>query len=671
MKILDPATAVNRAKAIAPLAKAELVCAAILATALISATVWFFLLHVSLSATMLEYVYKFVPGLTDGGLPATFDFNALGDPRPRPLTTLLTYVNLVLRRVLFSFGPIHPSLGINWILFPVCIYLVHRVVLSLTTDRRGALIAAIVFAASPAMLDTLTNYYIPGKPLAMLMMLLAVFGSCIVFPAPATMTASRPIVGCTLLFVAGLLGLLSDETAVFIYACIPVLFGDRLFDRNVRASVKILFLGSLALSLLAFVVVAVFVVPAVNVALGQASIDLYTVIVRGVYDSTFLTSTKPVETLIPASKPLAALITHVSPGSLLETILSVHFVPHRLVERIWTSGDALPHFYAWRWSDQIGFYAFIAIALVVAARVRRDKERWHLLFRLALAFLVFVLIESVLILRLSSWLAETNYYAAYASLFVALMISISISDIGFRYWRAATWVLAAYCTGVQFVNYYETVQRHPSLGTPRLSWSQLRETYDQVARGDFAGVAAKHPFPSQLFSYGFEQAVALEHAAGRRADLLPMKDASSSIIRFVPFSTIMDPSVPGMPQYQGAESSLSVEFKAQKGSTLGSLFGQTIRGSSGEWQFICHFGPTGELHERAWRQGLMRLWSRRGSAVVTQDQLCLAFPESPHQCIGRVYERAGVKYAFSDDGTPVMTFTDLPDQIQLPLDLKD
>src|SRR5260370_30179705 len=70
VKMFSPAVVIR------PLARAELICAAILASALAMAVVWCFLLHVSLSATMLEYVFKFLPGLTDGGASATLDFDA-------------------------------------------------------------------------------------------------------------------------------------------------------------------------------------------------------------------------------------------------------------------------------------------------------------------------------------------------------------------------------------------------------------------------------------------------------------------------------------------------------------------------------------------------------------------------------------------------------------------
>jgi hypothetical protein len=234
---------------------------------------------------------------------------------------------------------------------------------------------------------------------------------------------------------------------------------------------------------------------------------------------------------------------------------------------------------------------------------------------------------------------------------------------------AATWALVAYFAAVQFVNYYETARRHPSIGNPRLSWSQLRETYDEVARGNFAAVAAKHPFQSQLFSYGFEQAATLEHAAGRWVGLLPTKDLDSSLIHFIPFTTIMDPGVPGLKKFEVTEGSLSRESKAERGSAL-ALAGQIIRGSLGEWQFIRHLTRNGEIRERAWRQGLMRVWSRRGSAMVTPEGLCLMFPGAAQQCIARVYKSSGFDFTFSDDGTPVMTFMRLFDDSWLPLDLR-
>src|SRR5262249_1514634 len=80
---------------------------------------------------------------------------------------------------------------------------------------------------------------------------------------------------------------------------------------------KWLFAAALTGSFLLFVIVGFVVVPAVNLALGQAPIDLGTTITHGVYEAMFLMS----------SKPVGSLIGSVSPGSLLETILSPHTLP--------------------------------------------------------------------------------------------------------------------------------------------------------------------------------------------------------------------------------------------------------------------------------------------------------------------------------------------------------
>ena len=68
-------------------------------------------------------------------------------------------------------------------IYPVCVILMHRVALLLTVDSRAALVAAILYAASPAMLDLFADYYVPAKALASLMMLLAMYGACLIFPA--------------------------------------------------------------------------------------------------------------------------------------------------------------------------------------------------------------------------------------------------------------------------------------------------------------------------------------------------------------------------------------------------------------------------------------------------------------------------------------------------------
>jgi hypothetical protein len=648
----------------APLHLLERITAGCLAAVIAGAIVWLFLLQVSSTGTFLEYVFKFVPAMTDGGPASIFDGNAIGDPRPRLLTTFFTYVNIALRRVLLLHGPIHPAIGIAWLIYPICIILMHRVALRLTVDSRAALVAAILYAASPAMLDLFADYYVPAKALASLMMLLAIYGACLIFPAPDSPGFPRPMLGSAILFSAGLFGLLSDETAVFIYACIPLLFANRLLEKKIAASRKWLFTMSLAGSLLIFVIVGFIAVPAINLALGQAPIDLWTTITRGVYEAMFLMS----------SKPVGNLIGSISPGSLLETILSAHTVPHRHVQHVWTSGWPLPHFFQWPWTDQLGLYFFTVIVIFLILNIRFDRTRRGLVGRLLLAFLVFVVLESILILRLSPWIVEVNYYAAFSSLFFALIMAVLIAGLGRSRWTWSVWLLTAYLGAVGFANYWETAQRHPSIRSSRLSWTQLREVHQKVTAGDFTKVAKEHPFPSPLFFYAFEHAAALEHTAGRRVDLQPMRDLHDTIFRFVDLGKMQDPSTVTSDVAQYDENMLRSAPGVKTESSLAlaaRLAGRTIRGVAGDWNFIRHYSRSGEVHERVWRQGVMRLWSRRGLSFELGDKLCVDFPSYPRQCIARVYELGEVTYTFSHNGTLMAAFRWVPADVRLPPDLRD
>jgi hypothetical protein len=646
----------------APLHQFERVTASCFAAVIVVAILWLFLLQVSSTGTFLEYVFKFVPAMTDGGLTSIFDGNMVGDPRPRLLTTFFTYTNIVLRRALLLREPIHPSLGIAWLIYPICVFLMHRVAMRLTMDARTALIAAILYAASPAMLDLFADYYVPGKPLASLMMLLAMYGACLIFPATDDQNTSRPILGSSIIFIAGLFGLLSDETALFIYACIPLLFANRLLEKTVRPARNWWFALGLAGSLLVFVLVGFILVPAVNISLGQAPIDLWTTITRGVYEAMFLMS----------SKPVGNLIGSISPGSLLETILSAHTVPHRSVHVTWTSGQPLQHFFQWRWTDQLGLYVFAAIMILLSLNVRSDPTRRGLVVRLLLAFVVFVVLESILILRLSPWIVEVNYYAAFSSLFFALILATLIAGLARTHWSWSVWLITAYLATVEFGNYWETAQRHPSIRSAPLNWTQLREVHQKVASGRFAEVAKEHPFPSQLFFYGFEHAVALEHLAGRHVDLQPLRDLESMPLRFIDLTSIQDPSVmtSDIPNIEEDSLRSVTGSKVESGRDLAArLAGRTIRGLAGDWTFIRHFGRSGDVRERIWRQGLMRLWSRRGIAFESDDELCIDFPSYPRECIARVYELDDVTYAFSKSGAPIAAFRWLPANVRLPPDL--
>ena len=646
---------------IAAISRRERAIFAGLSTLLAAAVFWLFFVHVSACGTMSEYVFKFLPFMTDQGWISIFDGNAVGDPRPRVLATFLTYVNIVVRRWLLLRGAMHPSLGIAWLFYPMAILLMYRVAEKLTADRRAALIAALLYAASPALLDTLVNYYVPAKSLSNVLLLLAIYGGCLMFPSPQGTDMPRPVLGTSIVFIAGLSGLLSDETAVFIYVCVPLLFIDRVLNRGIPFAVKAAFAASLTASLVTYALLALVAVPALNLALGQVPIDLWKVISGGVYDAMLLT----------AEKPVAGLIDHVSPGALLETIVSALAVPFRVVRHTWTSGDPLPHFWQWRWRELLGLFVFAAILAFLVMRGRRGAARGPLVFRMVLAFAAFVLVESVLLLRLSPWIVEVNYYAAFSSLLFALILGSMIGNLREKYLRSAAWTITAYLAAVQFSNFYQTAQRHPSIGTAQLHWQDLRDIHSEVAAGNLADVAKAHPFPSRQFAIGFEQAVAIEHAAGRRVDLRPMQSVDATIYHYVGMDHLQDPNILSSNIPQMDEKALAAVAKARTGADLARrLAGQTIRGHAGDWQFLAHIGQSGEIHGRAWYPGLMRVWGRRGATVVEGDQLCLVFESYPLECVSRIFDSDAVTYGFSEAGQPVWAFRWLPADARLPVDLR-
>jgi hypothetical protein len=461
-----------------------------------------------------------------------------------------------------------------------------------------------------------------------------------------------------------LLGLLSDETAIFIYVCVPIVFFDRLTDPAIPAWSKWAFIASLATSLVTFALLASVVVPAVNIALAQVPVDLWTVVTRGVYESMFLT----------ASKPYAALLAKVSPGSLLETILSAHTVLRRHIENIWASGNPLPHFWQWRRAEQLGLYVFFGIFLFLVLNARRDVTRKYLLVRVGLAFALFISIESVMLLRgVAPWLVEVNYYAAFSSLFFALILATMASGLRQRLLAPAAWFITAYLSVVQFSNYYETAQRHPSIVGSQLTWQMIRNTHEEVASGNLAHVVAAYPFPSRLFLIGFEQAVAIEHAAGRRVDLRPMQSVDSTIYHFVGMEHLQDPSILplGIPPLD--EAALAATAKADVGGDLARrLGGRTIRGQSGGWEFLAHVSQAGEIRERAWLPGVMRVWGRKGLVVVEGGGgLCLKFESYPPDCIARAFDQGDATYGFSETGKLVAAFKWLPENVRLPSDLRE
>src|SRR5262245_35359764 len=89
---------IRRRTGVLPSVNAEAYFALCLSLGLVFLIFQLFLLQPTYSATMVEYVIKFLPALTDTGFYGIFDFNGMGDPRPRVISSLFTFLNIALRR---------------------------------------------------------------------------------------------------------------------------------------------------------------------------------------------------------------------------------------------------------------------------------------------------------------------------------------------------------------------------------------------------------------------------------------------------------------------------------------------------------------------------------------------------------------------------------------------
>ena len=127
------------------------------------------------------------------GLPSSTS-TAWAIPVRALATTFFTFLNVKLRQFALAHTVMHPAFGINWLLYPLDLLILYLVARRLCGAQRVAIMTVLLYAASPA-LDTLTNYYVPAKPLINLFMLLAIYGGCLMFPNPNSNLRSLPWLG--------------------------------------------------------------------------------------------------------------------------------------------------------------------------------------------------------------------------------------------------------------------------------------------------------------------------------------------------------------------------------------------------------------------------------------------------------------------------------------------
>ncbi len=615
-------------------------------TAVLAATAWLLVLRTDRSSIMLEYVTKFVPHFAEGGIAKIFDVDGLGDPRLRLADNLLSWLNVSIRAWLLRSLAIPPSLSLTWLMHPACLVVLFAAVRRLPgAGLRAAAMATILYAASPALLESLNDLLIPAKALVSLCFIVALYGATWLIDVPELGTEARPGRAASIIGAALTLALLSDETAIFIPICLPILLagiGRMPAGGRTRA---LLFSGAaLAIPFAVVAVLGLLVVPLLNAALDQVPLDLITTVTKSPYAEMFGEN----------RSEIANRLTSAAPFGLLETILSVHVVPGRIVNIQWTANQPLKWFFQWTAREQLSLALFL-MAGVLAFRNLPPPGR-TLARNVLLAAIPFVLIESVLLLPLATHLSEVCYYASLSSVFLALFAGTAFG--GMRLAKPLGWALVLYLAAVQMSNYMATAIRHPFFGTGAFDWHAVESIRnDVVARGPAA--LKNFPFFSRQFFYGFEVAAALASARGAPVDLRPLAREQDGLYKYIDIAKMADPAVTGGDLSAPAREAQIGALGAQAvdpSSVAELLAWRRVQGEAGDWSFRWRVGGRGEVVARAWHRGLLRVWGDRGSLTAGGGRLCVRFTAWGDFCLARLYRKDSELYGYSERGDPIATF---------------
>jgi hypothetical protein len=627
-----------------PLRRWETLLVVALAVGLAFGVVERFLSSPSLGSIMLEYGLKSIPLFADGSASSMLDFNGAGDPRGRVVNSFFTWVNVRVRKELLLKTAIHPALSISWLLYPLALVVLFGALRRLCGGSRYAVIATLLYAASPGMLDTLLDYHLPGKALVNFWFASSLYGVSLLEPAGRT---RRSVPGVLVLGAVAFLGLLSDETAVFIPVSICLLFGYT-GNRGLAARrIWLVVVASFVAALGAYGTVVLVAVPLSNALLQQAPLDLPASVVAGPYASMFGMTPRDMGNTMRFYDPLG----------LLHTIVSAHFIPGRLVEASWTMNQPYPRFWRWPLPEQ---FTLLGVLLVIGVLIRFLRAECRApVVRIALAFAIYVVCQSLSLIALSGYVCESSYYAALASLFVALFVAaIATGCRRNPVLNGLSWALVTFVMTAQFANLVATARRHPYLGPEALGWAELQAIRARIERGDTDAALAEQPFPSRRFLYAFEVAAAFDSVRGRPIDFRPMAEPQSGLVRHLDVDRVADPNIVPL-----AGSALPFPRATVDGALLAkpidpSVFhAGVIRGQTGVWGYQLRFDGTGQAVQRSWRFGLMRLWSATGRVERRGSEVCFVFATRPDTCVTSLYQDGDWMVALAADGRPVTWFT--------------
>ena len=619
---------------------------------LFAAVAWYLVLRPAYAASFLEYYLKYLPFLTDHGWAGVLDLAAMGDPRPRLLPLLGAVLNIEVRGIVLLHHTLHPAFGIAWLIYPAGIAALYWAVYLLSGRRTTALIASLIYAASPGQLDILVDYYIPAKPLVNLFFVTALLGLALAEPHPS-LDLRRPRLGTAILFLSALGAVLSDETAVFLISTLGILALPRLCDHSAPIARRLAALAALLTALLVYVGIGFVALPYLQAREGYALVPLGTVMLRGVYAAMFGTA-----------QPFAAFLAHVHVASLFETILSAHMIIGRSVLGNWTYDHPEHPF----WDASAGEYGqHLAVLIALAALLwMLGRSQRRLVWSVVIASALFVCGQAVMIHPLAPYLSEVNYYASLSSIFVALLAGLLLGDFAERKGCLPLAALAAaWLAFTGFYNFLDTAQRHPGFTDAPLTWTKLRAARAAALSGELltlpgaAGSADGIPHRSRIYLSALEVAMAKAHADGVPVDIKPLRPlASAPLYQSLHLETLRDPGIPRLAEPGPATLAEASAVRGIAVSTVdsASLRGRHLRGSTAEWNVDIRVAGDGVVRATAWRPGLMRLWGLTGRLVKRAEAECLVFDQAPELCLAAVVTRGGDASAYDSAGHWALSF---------------
>jgi len=211
-----------------------------------------------------ELPFSFPRIFSGGYFPSLGDFRSMFDfvtfensPRPRILSHLLEIYNAKLRIGLLNFVPYHPSFSLNWLfvllLSPILLF---KFVKNISNSKAAPWITLIIYFSSMGTLSGIAMLHRPAKILGIFFLVLS-FWLASIIKKHLEQNDKINFPAYFLLLLSLLMGFLSEETTLFTYLIIPVIFYQIFFKSKNKILICLLY----TLPALTFIIFATWIAP--------------------------------------------------------------------------------------------------------------------------------------------------------------------------------------------------------------------------------------------------------------------------------------------------------------------------------------------------------------------------------------------------------------------------